>query len=109
MIGWLMITSEGRVVRGYGPDDEGTAHVACLPGEHLIHWCPEDTDDPDVVALLAAESSSDVLALSVAVLSARLPDLTDVEVRAALDGEARGRGRRDALASIAAEIRRRGL
>lgn len=106
---WLMITSEGRVARGYGPDDEGAAHLACERGEHLIHWCPEDTDDPEVVALLAAESSGDVLALSVSALSARLPELTDDEVRAALAGEARGRGRRDALAAVAAEIRRRGL
>ena len=65
--------------------------------------------DEDLAAELARWSTGDVLALSVAVLTARLPSLTDAEVLAAYHGETRGKGRSGALDAIATEIRRRGL
>lgn len=65
--------------------------------------------DEDLAAELARWSTGDALALSVAVLTARLPSLSVAELDHLLALERRGSGRRGVWDAVGAELKRRGL
>jgi hypothetical protein len=105
---WVLLYRDRPPIYGEHADLK-RAMVADLQAVAGLRPLADAEVDEDLAAELARWSTGNALALSVAVLTARLPSLTDAEVRAALDGEARGKGRSGALDAIATEIRRRGL